>query len=285
MLFLHRIAINLEKSITMDQNDDDDVDKVEPPAGLQFTNIIPSTFSIIDKSECSGYKILETAPAQEVYNKVDRIKRSGIPRRHSYFSIESTARKLRTLSNSAVGDQLQKFFERYPKAKEYVDLVDSKKRSALHIAASRGADDLVHLLLQQGANPNVQDCNGNTPLHLAACTHHIRVVTLLLRFGADVKKVDIAGKTPLHLSMSRLKRLSDENKNLDKRKKLSSYTTEKRKAEVLEIISMLTEYFDKCGQKDDYFKMCDMKTQLLAVDTGEGVSCKKNLMEKFVPNF
>ena len=212
----------------MDQNDDDD--KVEPPAGLQFTNIIPSTFSIIDKSECSGYKILETAPAQEIYKKVERIKRHGIPKRHSYFSTESTARKLRILSNSAAGDQLQKFFERYPKAKEYVDLVDNKKRSALHIAASRGADDLVHLLLQQGANPNVQDCNGNTPLHLAACTHHIRVVTLLLRFGADVKKVDIAGKTPLHLSMSRLKMLSRENKNVGEGHKLSSYTTEKRKA-------------------------------------------------------
>ena len=249
-------------------NDDD---KIEPPAGLQFTNIIPSSFSIIDKSECSGYNILETVPAQEEYTRVEKRKRCVYSKRRSYFSTELTAKKLRVLSNSGVGDELQKFFEKYPKAKEYVNLVDNKKRSALHFAASRGADDLVHILLQQGADPNVQDCNGNTPLHLAACTHHIRVITLLLRFGADVKKADITGNTPLHLSISRLKMLSRKHKNFNNSQKFSLYTMEKRKAEVLEIISMLTEYFDKCGQKQDYFKMCDMKTQLLAVQTDEGV--------------
>jgi len=156
---------------------------------------------------------------------------------------------------------------------------DDKKRSALHFAASRGADELVHLLLQQGADPNAQDCNGNTPLHLAACTHHIRVITILLRFGADVKMTDLSGKTPLHLSHSRLKMLS-RDRNVDS-KKFSAYTMEKRKAEVLEIISMLTEYFDKCGQKEDYFKMCEMKTQLLAVQTDQGVDEVNNLLSSF----
>lgn len=251
----------------MDQSEEDN--KVEPPAGLQFTNIIPSSFSIVDKSKCSGYAVLETAPAQEEYTRIEKRKRCSHSKRH-YYSTELTAKKLRILSNSGVAEELQTFFGKYPRARDYVNLVDNKKRSALHFASSRGNDGLVHLLLQQGADPNIQDLNGNTPLHLAACTHHIRVITLLLRYGADVKKADIGGKTPLNLSLSRLRMLSRTHKSADN--KFSSYTLEKRKAEVLEIISMLTEYFEKCGQKQDSFKMIDMKTQLLAVQTDEGVN-------------
>ncbi|XP_066911253.1 ankyrin repeat domain-containing protein 54-like [Clytia hemisphaerica] len=263
----------------MEEGTENENNEVEPPAGLVFTNIIPSTFTIIDKSESSGYQVLETAPAQEQYTRVEKRKRCGYAKRRTYFSTELTAKKLRVLSNNGIADELQKFFDKYPRAKDYVNLSDDKKRSALHFAASRGADELVHLLLQQGADPNAQDCNGNTPLHLAACTHHIRVITLLLRFGGDVKMTDLSGKTPLHLSHSRLKMLSRE-RNVDS-KKFSAYTMEKRKAEVLEIISMLTEYFDKCGQKEDYFKMCEMKTQLLAVQTEQGVDEVNNLLSSF----
>ena len=260
----------------MDQ-EQERVNEVEPPAGITFANVMPTCSLLVDKSQGSGYQILETNPAQEQYTRYMKHKRSDYPRKRMYFSNELTAKKLRILSNSGVVDELQHFFEKYPKAKDLVNLPDNKKRTALHFAASRGADDLVHLLLQQGADPNAQDCNGNTPLHLAACTNFIRVVTILLRFGADVKKVDAGGKTPLNLSLSRSKMLSKNTTG----GKYSTYTLEKKKAEVLEIIAMLTEYFDKSGRREDYFKMCNMKSQLLLVETDEGV---RNLANVFIHN-
>jgi len=241
--------------------------EIEPPACITFANVMPSCSLVVDKSNGSGYQILEGKPAQEQYTRFMKNKRCGHSRKRIYFSNELTAKKLRILSNSGVVDELEKFFEKYPKAKDLVNIPDGKKRTALHFAASRGADDLVHLLLQQGADPNAQDCNGNTALHLAVCTNCIRVITILLRFGADVKKVDASGNTPLHLSHSRSKMLSrDAPKG-----KFAAYSMGKRKAEVLEIIAMLTEYFDRSGRREDYFKMCDMKSQLLLVETDEGV--------------
>jgi ankyrin repeat protein len=72
--------------------------------------------------------------------------------------------------------------------------------SALHLAVAKGWQHqsdvhpdgklacVIECLLQQGANPNLKDCYGNTPLHIAVLRRDMPAVTLLLASGA---KLDI----------------------------------------------------------------------------------------------
>ena len=58
-------------------------------------------------------------------------------------------------------------------------------------------DQLVHLLLNHGANPNHCDRWGDYPLHLAAACGKYGVLRRLIRMGADVKARSSKGKTAL----------------------------------------------------------------------------------------
>ncbi|XP_022911327.1 ankyrin repeat domain-containing protein 54-like [Onthophagus taurus] len=84
------------------------------------------------------------------------------------------------------------------------DSTDNLKRSALHIAVTKGYKHLVELLLSSGANPNIRDSIQNTPLHLAACTVNLPIIQLLCSAGADIQSLDLRGKNPLNLAESKL---------------------------------------------------------------------------------
>uniref|UniRef100_A0A182JTV9 HIT domain-containing protein n=1 Tax=Anopheles christyi TaxID=43041 RepID=A0A182JTV9_9DIPT len=81
-------------------------------------------------------------------------------------------------------------------------------RSALHIACSRGFRDIVRVLLENGANPNIRDKNLNTPLHLASSTESVEVVQMLLDYGTNVLLRDSNGLLALDFSIGKL-RLSE----------------------------------------------------------------------------
>lgn len=86
-----------------------------------------------------------------------------------------------------------------------VSCADSKKRTALHFAASKGDIPTVRVLLSHGANPDLQDVNGNTPLHLAACASHIKVVTILAEHGefmAQMVRINWTGYTYRYKSIN-----------------------------------------------------------------------------------
>lgn len=84
---------------------------------------------------------------------------------------------------------------------------DTDKRSALHIACSKGYADIVEILLRFGANPNQRDIIQNTPLHLAACVHNYPIISMLIKANADVHSLDSHGRNPFQLASSKLQML------------------------------------------------------------------------------
>ncbi|KAJ3571388.1 hypothetical protein NPX13_g5395 [Xylaria arbuscula] len=75
--------------------------------------------------------------------------------------------------------------------------------SPLHIAAKRGHDKIVALLLQHSPDCNEKDSDGTTPLIHAVRGGHQVVVTALLRGAARVAEADAEGRTPLHWAVMR----------------------------------------------------------------------------------
>ena len=76
------------------------------------------------------------------------------------------------------------------------------------LAIKRSYAEVVKLLLDSGANPNVADRYGDTPLH-QACSSPIlapAIVEALLRHGTDIDTVNDNGETALQLVLSRLKK-------------------------------------------------------------------------------
>lgn len=63
--------------------------------------------------------------------------------------------------------------------------------------ASKGDEDGIKTLINQGADVNIADFDDRTALHVAACEGHARVVNLLLKEGANANARDRWGSTPL----------------------------------------------------------------------------------------
>ena len=55
----------------------------------------------------------------------------------------------------------------------------------LHVAAGHESENVMILLMENGANINRQDSNGLTPLHYATCFDNFECVKVLLEKGAD----------------------------------------------------------------------------------------------------
>ena len=70
----------------------------------------------------------------------------------------------------------------------------------LYTACSNNSVESVKLLILNGANVNIPDNYGRTPLHLACRYNSVEIVKLLLYNGANVNIQDNKGFTPLHLA-------------------------------------------------------------------------------------
>ena len=71
--------------------------------------------------------------------------------------------------------------------------------SALHIASRRGYSDVVRILLDAKANPNIQADNGSTPLFMASQCGYANIVGLLLAAKAN-PDFFFKGKVALHVA-------------------------------------------------------------------------------------
>ncbi len=84
-----------------------------------------------------------------------------------------------------------------------VDVKDSSGRTPLHTAVYRNRAKIAKLLIDAGANVDLQATHGwGAPLHLAANLYRAEIAQLLLDAGANVDFQTKWGSTPLHLASS-----------------------------------------------------------------------------------
>ena len=72
--------------------------------------------------------------------------------------------------------------------------------TALHIAALRGHEVVVEVLLSWGAIVDPQDHAGMTPLYFACQEDHLACVFALLKAGASVSVRNDSGVLPIHVA-------------------------------------------------------------------------------------
>ncbi|PKY01209.1 ankyrin [Aspergillus campestris IBT 28561] len=78
-----------------------------------------------------------------------------------------------------------------------VDIHDHVGRTPLSWATAYGHEELVNMLLEQGANRNSMNRFGFTPLFYAAVGGRVGILKSLIMAGADVNIADKNGRTPL----------------------------------------------------------------------------------------
>ena len=79
-------------------------------------------------------------------------------------------------------------------------LFTQRKETGVMVAASHGYAMCVNSLLKSGANPDLQDCNGNTALHKSCLYGYRACVKILLKYQANVNLRNSDRVTPLQLA-------------------------------------------------------------------------------------
>ena len=74
------------------------------------------------------------------------------------------------------------------------------KQTALHLAAFKGDNASMEVLLSWGAEVNPQDFRNFTPMHMACQDGHLICVLTLLRAGASLTLSSKQGNLPIHVA-------------------------------------------------------------------------------------
>ena len=72
-----------------------------------------------------------------------------------------------------------------PSRKSICPKVDDRNTTALHEAVRANSKECVLLLIDAGADKNIQDADGNTPMHIAAIDDCPQALEVLVEYAAD----------------------------------------------------------------------------------------------------
>eukprot|EP01094_Clydonella_sp_ATCC50884_P016656 TRINITY_DN2770_c0_g1_i2.p2 TRINITY_DN2770_c0_g1~~TRINITY_DN2770_c0_g1_i2.p2 ORF type:complete len:142 (+),score=43.01 TRINITY_DN2770_c0_g1_i2:222-647(+) len=98
---------------------------------------------------------------------------------------------------------------------------DALGNTPLHYSAQGGHLDTLKMLLERGADTNVQSFTGETPLHKAVVQGNVEIITEILNNGGDPRIANKKKLTPVHLAKSgevrrQLQRASNTLKDAEK---------------------------------------------------------------------
>lgn len=98
---------------------------------------------------------------------------------------------------AALGNHVAVIEELVKAPRIVIDAKDHDGNTALILAAQRGQDDAVAVLIRAKAKVDIDNRDGMTALSLAAQNGNLRIVEMLVKAGADMKIQDRTGRTPL----------------------------------------------------------------------------------------
>lgn len=81
------------------------------------------------------------------------------------------------------------------------DATDNNGYTPLHLAAARGDDFMIDILLKNGANVDARTAAGDTPMYVATFWEHPHTVRKLLMHGANRDIPNNEGRTPLTMAI------------------------------------------------------------------------------------
>jgi uncharacterized protein len=163
---------------------------------LEMVKLLYSHGSKINLPDKTGASVLTATVLHKKYDVLDFLVSKGANINMADNSGSTplmTAIGLQGVNRPVVLAYLKKFLTFKPKL-NHLDSDDS----ALHLAAFFGFIDAVKLLLENGANINLQsEASGRTPLYVTAISKNIDTAKVLMKEGAKTEIPDKAGYTPL----------------------------------------------------------------------------------------
>ncbi|XP_035253334.1 cyclin-dependent kinase 4 inhibitor D-like [Anguilla anguilla] len=106
----------------------------------------------------------------------------------------------KNLSAAAARGNVKELRRMLEEQRVHPDTVNEFGRTALQVMMM-GSTSVACLLLEHGANANVQDRLGVTPAHDAARAGFVDTLRVLVQFGASVNTPENTGALPIHIAI------------------------------------------------------------------------------------
>jgi len=82
-----------------------------------------------------------------------------------------------------------------------INELDASGETALYKATRSERRDTVELLLENSADPNKRNIDGQTAVHACAFTCNIEIMAMLIKYGGDLRLHDAHNKNPKHYAL------------------------------------------------------------------------------------
>jgi ankyrin repeat protein len=135
----------------------------------------------------------------------------------SFYFILLSLFKFNLLTDIATesAQKIEKFLNSPYNLKGFINIPHDKRGNTyLHIVASRGRDDVIKVLIENNADINQQNIDGETCFHEAVESGRFKTVKLLIEYGANVNLKDKNGNTALHMAASNYREIEEFQKDV-----------------------------------------------------------------------